>query len=31
MQASAEDDDRSIRMADAECIANGLDREQWYE
>ena len=32
VEASAEDDDGApLRMADAECIANGLDREQWYE
>ncbi len=32
VEASAEDGDGApLRMEDAECIANGLDREQWYE
>ena len=32
VEASAEDDDGApLLMEDAECIANGLDREQWYE
>ncbi|GIR34622.1 MAG: hypothetical protein CM15mP49_00070 [Actinomycetota bacterium] len=32
VEASAEDDDGApLRMEDAECIASGLDREQWYE
>ncbi|MBT95264.1 MAG: hypothetical protein CL431_04770 [Acidimicrobiaceae bacterium] len=31
VEASAEDDDGApLRMEDAECIASGLDREQWY-
>lgn len=32
VEASAEDDDGApLRIEDAECIASGLDREQWYE